>query len=55
MTTGFRVVTMTLDRYQRLTDVYNDLYNEYMDCGDHDERCRCVRRMDEIQKQLKDE
>ena len=32
----------------RLADEYDDLAEEYFDCGDHDERVRCWARMTEI-------
>jgi hypothetical protein len=35
-----------------LTDEYNDLIEEYFDCGDHDERCRCGQRLSQIQSLL---
>ena len=46
---------MKLGRYQTLTDEYNDLTAEFLDCDDHDERCRCAKRMNEITDELKRE
>lgn len=40
------------DRLQRLSDEYDDLAEEYQDCGNHDERCRCATRMDAIIKEM---
>jgi hypothetical protein len=36
----------------RLADEYDDLAEEYFDCGDHDERVRCWARMTEITSAL---
>lgn len=39
---------MRCDRYLALSDEYDDLLEEYFDCDDHDERCRCAVRMNQI-------
>jgi hypothetical protein len=44
--------TPTYVRRQALIDEYDDLAEEYQDCGEHDERCRCAIRMDAILKEL---
>jgi hypothetical protein len=41
-----------IERSLRLRAEYNDLEEEYADCGDHDERCRCWSRMRQIASQL---
>jgi hypothetical protein len=39
-------------KLESLRDEYDDLAEEYQDCGDHEERCRCARRMDAIIKEM---
>lgn len=45
-------MAVSAERAQALTDEYNDLFEEYCDCDDQAERCRCVERMREINQEL---
>jgi hypothetical protein len=45
---------LNVERYQRLSDEYDDLMEEYEDCGDQDERRRCAARMDSVASEIRE-